>query len=149
MTSPPSADRRRALPIRAPVPMGPPGVGGLDLDQLAAIVADLDEPAYRVRQVADAAWRSPAASWDEVTTLARPLRAALAERSRFDTLAETSIRPADGGATEKALHRLADGRLVESVLMRYPGASGPTRAGDPVPEQPGRLRGRLPFLRHG
>jgi 23S rRNA (adenine2503-C2)-methyltransferase len=39
---------------------------------------------------------------------------------RLDTLAETRVREADGGLTEKALHRLDDGRLVESVLMRYP-----------------------------
>jgi 23S rRNA (adenine2503-C2)-methyltransferase len=124
MTSPPSTDQRRSLPVRAAVPLALPGIGGLDPEQLAAIVGELGEPPYRVRQVADAAWRSPAATWDEVTTLARPLRAALADRIRFDTLADTSIRPADGGATEKALHGLADGRLVESVLMRYPGRPG-------------------------
>jgi 23S rRNA (adenine2503-C2)-methyltransferase len=101
-----------------------PGIGGLDIPELAAIVAELGEPAYRVRQLADAAWRSPASSWDEVTTLGRPLRAALAERVRFDTLEETTIRPADAATTEKALHRLADGNLVESVLMRYPGRPG-------------------------
>jgi 23S rRNA (adenine2503-C2)-methyltransferase len=112
-------------PAAAPAASAPlPGIGGLDPAAVAALVAELGEPPYRARQVADAAWRSPAASWDEVTTLGRPLRAALAARLRFDTLAETSVRPADGGATEKALHRLADGRLVESVLMRYPGRPG-------------------------
>ena len=64
-----------------------------------------------------------AADWDEVTTLARPLRAALAERLRFDTLRRHDLRVADGGTTEKALHRLSDGRLVESVLMHYPGGA--------------------------
>ena len=39
---------------------------------------------------------------------------------RFDTVADTEIRLADGGLTEKALHRLSDGALVESVLMHYP-----------------------------
>jgi len=101
-----------------------PGLGGLDGAGIRAILDELGEPAFRARQVADAAWRSLARSWDEVTTLSRPLRSALAARIRFDTLEETIVRPADGGATGKALHRLADGRLVESVLMRYPGRPG-------------------------
>ena len=100
-----------------------PGVAGLAEAEVAALVAELGEPAFRSRQVADAAWRSAAADWDEVTTLARPLRTALAERLRFDTVAATTIRVADGGTTEKALHGLSDGRLVESVLMHYPGGA--------------------------
>jgi 23S rRNA (adenine2503-C2)-methyltransferase len=35
-------------------------------------------------------------------------------------VADTEIRLADGGTTEKALHRLPDGALIESVLMHYP-----------------------------
>ena len=39
-------------------------------------------------------------------------------------MADTEIRLADGGQTEKALHRLDDGALVESVLMHYPARPG-------------------------
>ena len=35
-------------------------------------------------------------------------------------MADTELRLADGGLTEKALHRLSDGALIESVLMHYP-----------------------------
>ncbi len=97
-----------------------PGVSGMEPDALAAVLAAMGEPAFRAQQVSDAVWRSDAASWDAVTTLARPLRGALAERLRFDSVAETDLRLSDDGATEKALHRLSDGRLVESVLMHYP-----------------------------
>ncbi len=34
----------------------------------------------------------------------------LASAFRADTLVETTVRPSDGGLTEKALHRLDDGR---------------------------------------
>ena len=34
------------------------------------------------------------------------------------------MREADGGLTEKALHRLGDGALIESVLMHYPARPG-------------------------
>ncbi len=114
----------RALPA-LPARRDPrPGIAGLTEGETAALVGELGEPAFRARQVADAVWRSGAADWDEVTTLARPFRAVLAERFRFDTVAATTIRAADGDTTEKALHGLSDGRLVESVLMHYPGGAG-------------------------
>ena len=102
----------RALPVM-PARRDPrPGIAGLTEGEIAALVGELGEPAFRARQVADAVWRSGAADWDEVSTLARPFRAALAGRFRFDTVAATTIRAADGDTTEKALHGLSDGRLV-------------------------------------
>src|SRR5205814_7435548 len=61
---------------------------------------------------------------EEITTLPAPLRAELAAAFRFDTVADTEFREADGGLTEKALHRLSDGALIESVLMHYPARPG-------------------------
>ncbi len=58
----------------------------------------------------------------EVRTLPAALRDELDAAFRFDTVGDTEVRLADGGLTEKALHRLADGALVESVLMHYPAA---------------------------
>src|SRR6185503_11677485 len=48
----------------------------------------------------------------------------LDEAFRFDTVADTELRLSDGGLTEKGLHRLADGALIESVLMHYPARPG-------------------------
>ncbi len=112
----------QALPNPVPpTPRDPrPGVSGVEPAALAAMLTGMGEPAFRARQVGDSVWRSEAASWDDVTTLGRPLRAGLAERLRFDVLTATEVRLADDGATEKALHQLSDGRLVESVLMHYP-----------------------------
>ena len=109
-----------APPVSAALRDPRPGVGGVEPVELAALLAGMGEPVFRVRQVSDAVWRSEAASWDAVTTLGLPLRAGLAARLRFDTVSETDLRVADDDATEKALHRLPDGRLVESVLMHYP-----------------------------
>ena len=61
---------------------------------------------------------------DEVRTLPAGLRAELEAAFRFDTVADTEWKEADGGLTEKALHRLADGALIESVLMHYPARPG-------------------------
>jgi 23S rRNA (adenine2503-C2)-methyltransferase len=101
-----------------------PGIAGLTPDELGAWAAEHGLPAYRARQVLDAAWRGRAGSFDEVLTLPAPVRATLAEAFRFDTVVESEVRVTDGGLTEKVLHRLSDGLLVESVLMHYPARAG-------------------------
>ena len=102
-----------------------PGIAGLTPGELATWVEARGEPSYRARQIADAVWKdggvTDAAS---IRTLPAPLREALANAFRFDTVADTEIRLADGGQTEKALHRLDDGALIESVLMHYPARGG-------------------------
>jgi 23S rRNA (adenine2503-C2)-methyltransferase len=97
-----------------------PGIGGLVPDELAAWFKERGHPAYRARQVLDAAWSGRQATFDDILTLPGPLRAELAAAFRFDTVEESEIRHTDGVLTEKAVHRLSDGLLVESVLMHYP-----------------------------
>jgi 23S rRNA (adenine2503-C2)-methyltransferase len=112
------------LPI-APEPTAPardarPGLSGLAADELATWFAGRGEPAYRARQVADAVWGRSATSIDEIRTLPSALREAVETAFRFDTVGDTELRLSDGGLTEKGLHRLSDGTLIESVLMHYP-----------------------------
>ena len=104
-----------------------PGISGLTPGALTTWVEAHGEPSYRARQIADAVWKDGGvADPTTIHTLPEPLRAALAASFRFDTVTDTEIRRADGGQTEKALHRLADGALIESVLMHYP-ARGASR----------------------
>jgi 23S rRNA (adenine2503-C2)-methyltransferase len=97
-----------------------PGLSGVPAAELVAWLAERGQPSYRARQISDAVWGGSAQGADELRTLPRGLRAALDRAFRVDTLVSTELRPSDGGLTEKALHRLADGSMVESVLMRYP-----------------------------
>ena len=83
-------------------------------------MADRGQPAFRVRQLSAGLWAGGAVSAAAIQTLPAGLRADLDAAFNLDTLADTEIRVADGGLTEKALHRLADGALIESVLMHYP-----------------------------
>ncbi len=101
-----------------------PGIAGLRPEEVEAWVVERGLPRYRARQILDAVWRSFARLPEELTTLPAPLRPALAEAFRLDTIVETEVRLADGGRTEKALHRLCDGAVVESVLMHYPARPG-------------------------
>ncbi len=101
-----------------------PGLSGLEPGVLEAWFAERGEPAYRARQVADAVWGGRAAGTGEARTLPTALRAEIDAAFRFDTVAETELQNADAGQTEKALHRLSDGALIESVLMHYPARPG-------------------------
>jgi 23S rRNA (adenine2503-C2)-methyltransferase len=82
------------------------------------------EPSYRARQINDAVFGGTVSSTAQIVTLPAALRAEVASAFRFDTLVETDVRVTDGGLTEKALHTLADGSLIESVLMHYPARRG-------------------------
>ncbi len=97
------------------------GISGVTPDALAAWVEAHGQPSYRSRQIADAVWKDGGVTDAAgIRVLPAPLRESLARDFIFDTVADTEIRLADGGTTEKALHRLHDGALIESVLMHYP-----------------------------
>jgi 23S rRNA (adenine2503-C2)-methyltransferase len=97
-----------------------PGLSGLTSEELAAWFTARGEPAYRARQVDAALWHGTAAGPQDITGLPGWLRDELAAAFDWDTLGDTELRSGDGDLTEKAVHRLRDGALIESVLMRYP-----------------------------
>ncbi len=120
---PPTPRIGASLPVVVANP-SKPGLSGLDPVELEAWLTDRGQPRYRARQIADAVWRGAATTAADVRTLPAEIRDALDADFAWDTVAETELRVTDGGETEKALHRLGDGALVESVLMRYPGGDG-------------------------
>ena len=104
-----------------------PGIAGLTPDELSGWVTAQGQPGYRARQIADAVWKAGGLTdAAAVRTLPAAVREALERDFTLDTVADTELRIADEGLTEKALHRLGDGALIESVLMHYP-ARGASR----------------------
>ena len=109
----PSASRRRAA-------MPPRHLADLDLAGRVALAAELGERGFRARQLSTHYFgrlvRDPAAMTDLPAATRERLTGAL-----LPTLL-TAVREmaCDDGATRKALWRLHDGALVESVLMGYP-----------------------------
>ena len=89
----------------------------MDLQLLQRTLAELGEPAYRARQVWEWTARG-ATSYDEMTTLGKGLRAALADAVPFSTLDVVTQRESRDG-TLKTLFHTHDGHPVEAVLMRY------------------------------
>jgi 23S rRNA (adenine2503-C2)-methyltransferase len=116
----------RELAIGPPAASGDarPGLSGLTDEALEAWLAERGEPAFRGRQLQTALWAGSAASAGAVTTLPRPLAAAVDDAFRWTTVEDDRVVLADGGQTEKTLHRLADGQTIESVLMHYPARPG-------------------------
>jgi 23S rRNA (adenine2503-C2)-methyltransferase len=89
----------------------------MDLAVLERSLAAAGEPSYRTGQVWDWTARG-ASSYEEMTNLPAALRRRLAAEVPFSSLVcERTARSVDG--TEKALFATADGRPVETVLMRY------------------------------
>jgi 23S rRNA (adenine2503-C2)-methyltransferase len=101
-----------------------PGLSGLTSTELATWLEARGEPAFRARQVEQAVWAGVATRAADLTTLPRPLAAAIDEAFRWSTVIDDTVITADGGQTEKVLHRLSDGATVESVLMHYPARAG-------------------------
>ncbi len=75
------------------------------------------EPKYRLVQVNQAIFSDLAESWDEVTALPKKLRETLQAECPLEINAELSL--SDDKDTAKALIRLADGKFIETVLMRH------------------------------
>ncbi len=101
-----------------------PGISGLAPAALEAWLGERGEPAFRVRQIQAALWGGTATAATDITTLSRSLAKTVDEAFRWSTVEDDEVVLADGGQTEKTLHRLADGLTIESVLMHYPARPG-------------------------
>jgi 23S rRNA (adenine2503-C2)-methyltransferase len=74
------------------------------------------EPAYRVTQLLRWLYEGRAASWDEMTNLPKSLRQRLSETYSL-AWPQLARRQGARDTTQKFLWRLADGALIESVLI--------------------------------
>ncbi len=89
-------------------------------DELEREVVDvLGQSRFRAQQIWQALHRECLSDFDAVTTLPKALRGQLSERYTADPLSIVMHLESADGSTDKALFRLQDGELVETVLMRY------------------------------
>ena len=94
------------------------GVGGnligLSREEIGAEIAAMGEPSFRARQLWHWIYHQGATGFEAMTTLAKPFRAALAERYRLDRPHAARHQKSSDG-TQKWLLRFADGTEAESV----------------------------------
>lgn len=91
----------------------------LDYDELTAFLTDLGEPRFRAQQLWQWLYQHAVADFDAMTNLPQALRSKLAGRATLHTLTPAVTQFSSDEQTKKLLFRLADGQLVETVLMRY------------------------------
>ena len=101
-----------------------PAISEVDSGALAAWLDARGEPAYRAEQILAGAHRPEAAGFADLTDLPLPLREELAASFGFSTIIDSRVIQTDDGLTAKAVHELADGQRIESVLMRTPARRG-------------------------
>ncbi len=86
--------------------------------ELAAILKDLGQPAFRSKQVFS--WlHKGVRSYDEMTNLPKSLRDLLAEKYPINPPEVVRKQESQKDGTIKYLWQLSDGNCVETVLMRY------------------------------
>ena len=86
--------------------------------ELAAILKDLGQPAFRAKQVFS--WlHKGVRSYDEMTNLPKTLRDVLAENYPINAPKVVRKQESQKDGTIKYLWQLSDGNCVETVLMRY------------------------------
>jgi len=94
----------------------PDSAYGLTLDDWTEWLAGQGERAYRARQVVEWLFAKRVNSFSEMTNLSARLRETLANGFTLAPL-ETVLVTGSSDTTRKFLFRLADGRLVETVLI--------------------------------
>ncbi|MCD4685076.1 MAG: 23S rRNA (adenine(2503)-C(2))-methyltransferase RlmN [Anaerolineae bacterium] len=93
----------------------------LALDELTAVLAAWDMPAYRARQVWEWLYQHKVTAFDAMTTLPQALRDRLDSEFQLGVLAHAAELRSTDKQTVKRLWQLPDGQLIESVLMEYDG----------------------------
>ncbi|MGK5738939.1 23S rRNA (adenine(2503)-C(2))-methyltransferase RlmN [Micromonospora sp. URMC 103] len=120
MTSLPLIPANSGAPAARRAAMPPQHLADLDLAGRQALVAELGEPAFRAKQISTHYFGRLVRDPQLMTDLPAATRARLADRLLPSLLTPVRELACDDGATRKALWRLHDGSLVESVLMGYP-----------------------------
>lgn len=99
----------------------PADLVGLDRQDMERLIVDeFGAPKFRANQIWHAIHRRCIATIDEIDTLPARLRERLASRYVVDSLDPVLRLKSADKSTDKALHKLLDGELIETVLMRYP-----------------------------
>src|SRR4051812_4799143 len=93
-----------------------PDVRSQTLEELQAQFAAWGQPTYRVPQLLDWLYARKAVSWQAMTNLPKELRDRLGEHYTLSSLGLVRKQGARD-TTQKFLWKLADGAMIESVLI--------------------------------
>ncbi|HEX8923700.1 MAG TPA: hypothetical protein VF828_03125, partial [Patescibacteria group bacterium] len=89
----------------------------MDLNRLSIILAEAGEPPFRFKQICKSYFSGKYSSFDDLTDISKPLRSLLQSQLSYYSVTEDKVLK--DGNTIKSRLKLADGSLIESVLMDY------------------------------
>ncbi len=99
--------------------MTPEIIYNLDQIQIANLIKEWNEPAYRAQQIWQGLYQHFYNSPDQFSTLPISLRNKLTKNLNFSPLKPKLYLDSSDGQTRKTLFELHDGQVIEAVLMRY------------------------------
>lgn len=94
-------------------------VKSLNLKELEEFLLSLGEKKFRAKQIYEWMHIHHVTSFDEMTNLSKNLRETLKEKADLIVLEEELVQISKIDGTRKYLFALADGNMIESVLMKY------------------------------
>lgn len=94
-------------------------IKSLDLEEMKCFITEIGDKPFRGKQIYDWIHVKLVSGFDEMTNLSKELRDSLQNRCTFTNLEVVDKLESVGGETSKYLFKLEDGRVLESVLMKY------------------------------
>lgn len=91
----------------------------LSFDELTQFIIDLGEKKFRAKQIWEWLYKNHAVDFADMTNLSKSLRQKLAQSAILLPFKPVAIQKSNDGQTKKVLFRLPDGKLIETVRMRY------------------------------
>ncbi|MBI4375473.1 MAG: 23S rRNA (adenine(2503)-C(2))-methyltransferase RlmN [Elusimicrobia bacterium] len=90
----------------------------MNLQRVEAALKDLKAPAFRLEQLRQAVFRQSRDSYEDISVWPESLRRSLSQAAPLLSANLAELRVSGDGRAHKALLRLSDGKLVETVLLR-------------------------------
>ncbi|MGZ3862465.1 MAG: 23S rRNA (adenine(2503)-C(2))-methyltransferase RlmN [Bacteroidia bacterium] len=94
-------------------------IRALTKEEIAAVLKEHNEPAFRAKQVWEWLWQKSARSFDDMTNLSKNLRTILSENFVINAVTIDEMQ-LSSDRTIKCAMKLADNNVVESVLIPTP-----------------------------
>ena len=94
-------------------------IKSLTLEELATLIKDLGEPAFRAKQLYDWMHVKRARNYDEMKNIPKSLKEKLLDKCRYTALEIVQVQESQIDDTKKFLFGLYDGNVIESVFMKY------------------------------
>lgn len=94
-------------------------IKSLNREELQKLLADMGEKPFRAKQIYAWLHQRLVTSFQEMTDISKKLQDALQEKCELTCLKKAEMQESAIDGTRKYLFELADGNMIESVLMRY------------------------------